>query len=99
MTIVKIGKKGRHLKLPDGWVVVTAGCVLEGDMFATVCSSTRWRPVDAEDIGELCIEYDCLIREATTQVGGLSTFPAGIATDTRSGRRLGIVSIGGKPGL
>ena len=66
--IAKVGKKGRHVSLPDGYTQVKSGKCQKGDKFlvATDFSLTgivRWEEVDDEDLNSSRLEdFDLLIR-------------------------------------
>lgn len=62
---VKIGTKGKHLRIIPGWFRVTTGICEEGDMFANLQNPNkpRWSPVDVDDIGDDANFFDCLIRQ------------------------------------
>jgi len=58
---VKVGPKGRHITIPDGWVVVTSGVCKKGDKFVN-CSSWKWSETEEEDWGDEFDFFECLIR-------------------------------------
>lgn len=65
MAKTKVGEKGRHVQLPDGWVRVQPPARL-GDRFleATTFAQTgavRWLDVTDEDLD--WDTFDCLIRK------------------------------------
>lgn len=60
---LKIGPKGRHVDIPDGWSKVTSGACLPGDKFVNL----RYyflQNVEADDIGVDANEFDHLYRKA-----------------------------------
>lgn len=59
---VKVGDKGRHVRIPFGWSRVTDGAVQARDLFLECPDYKAWLPVDGEDVGESVMEYDCVIR-------------------------------------
>jgi hypothetical protein len=65
MDHVKIGDKGKHLKIRDGYYVVTTGNVQEEDLFANVGNpnSPHWSPAEKEDIGDPVDWFECIIRK------------------------------------
>lgn len=65
MDHVKIGDKGKHLKIKDGYVIVTTGNVQEEDLFANVGNqnSPNWNRVEEDDIGDPVDWFDCIIRK------------------------------------
>lgn len=64
--VVKIGPKGRHLMIPEGWELIPAGQCKPGDRFANLYTR-RWQEVDADDIGDPAELFDYLIRERTCE--------------------------------
>ncbi len=60
--IVKIGPKGRHMKVPYGYKIVTSGICEDGDMFANGLTYT-WSSVEHDDINMPCDSFECLIRK------------------------------------
>lgn len=65
--VLKIGTKGRHVELPDGWYIVTSGFVKPLDMFIDAHSAqtgvVRWVHVEADEIGEPVSEFAAVIRK------------------------------------
>lgn len=59
--VVKVGKKQRHLKIPDGWYLVTEGTFHKGDKAANLYEAV-WEPIDDEDVGNP-LYYDFVIRK------------------------------------
>ena len=62
MEFVKHGPKGRHVKIPDGWVVVEDGVCLPKDRFYDL-GRRVFRTVESDDIGFDVVDFDILIRE------------------------------------
>lgn len=58
--IVQVGPKGRHLKIPLGFSIVT-GPMNQGDLVANI-RRVHWEPIDEEDIGLDSDIYDFVIR-------------------------------------
>jgi hypothetical protein len=58
---VRIGPKGRHLAIPDGYTKIEDGEAQAGDLFANLMTG-QWSPVDHADIGDHAINFDYLIR-------------------------------------
>lgn len=62
--IAKIGERGRHVRIPDGWFIVYQGEVKDGDKFYST-NTKKWYTVEDFDIDEMTAnEYDLLIRNA-----------------------------------
>jgi uncharacterized membrane protein len=59
---VKIGTKGKHMEIPDGWFQVTEGECEEYDMFANV-QTFKWNHVESDDVKMPANTFDCLIRK------------------------------------
>lgn len=57
----KVGTKGRHAKIPEGYEIVESGNAQKGDKFIHVESGTPW-PCEDDDIGMPFDSFDCLIR-------------------------------------
>lgn len=64
--IAKVGDKGRHVEIPEGWEVVKSGGPKLGDRFLLCPSYDRWVDIDKDDLDDVLANYDCLIRK----VGG-----------------------------
>mgnify|MGYP007077418707 CR=1 FL=1 len=65
--LVKVGRKGRHLPIPEGWELITHGEMQAGDLVANIVD-VHWEPVDAEDPGLPWNVYDFLIRKQNARV-------------------------------
>lgn len=63
--IIKIGSKGRHLVVPEGWNLIKEGFVKKGDLFANLMTF-KWTPIDNQDLEEnsQANEFDFLIRKS-----------------------------------
>lgn len=61
--VVRVGQKGRHLAVLDGWQLVSSGKVLKDDKFANLMTIV-WQTVDADDIGQDVSDFDFIIRKA-----------------------------------
>ena len=59
---VKVGPRGRHATIPDGWSRVTDGDCRANDFFADTRTG-RFRPAESDDIGLPADSFDCLIRK------------------------------------
>lgn len=60
---VKVGEKGKHLTIPEGWHLVTSGLVKKNDKYAHV-EKHCWYPVEEDfDVGHPAEWIDFLIRE------------------------------------
>jgi hypothetical protein len=60
--IVKIGDKGKHVQIPEGWEKVTSGVCQAGDKYCDVQHFCFTDCEDDFDIGEPYDFFDCLIR-------------------------------------
>jgi len=58
---VKVGPKRRHLKIPDGAVLIKEGPIEHGDLVADIHKG-RWGFVDDEDVGLDAQVYDHVCR-------------------------------------
>lgn len=58
---VKVGPRGRHFVIPDGYERVTDGLCRYGDYFVNR-ATIQMEPVDQEDVGIEAAEFDCLLR-------------------------------------
>lgn len=63
---VKVGPKGRHMKVPYGYKVVADGVCVDDDKFANGMTYT-WSSVESDDIGMSFDSFDCLIRKMSFQ--------------------------------
>jgi len=60
---VKVGNKGRHVHVPEGWHRVLGDDVCKvGDRFCNL-SSFRFSTVEQDDIGDSAEHFDLLIRK------------------------------------
>ena len=59
--IAHVGPKGRHLKIPQGFSIVT-GPMKEGDLVANI-RKVHWEFIDQEDVGLDSGIYDFVIRK------------------------------------
>lgn len=57
MNIVKVGGKGKHLPIPEGWKLVTSGLIQKGDKIAEII---RFVWDDAEGEGWVGIDVSTL---------------------------------------
>jgi len=58
----KVGDKGRHVTIPDGWHRITEGKAQRGDYFADV-NTGNWRPcTDRFEVGDDASGFELLIR-------------------------------------
>ena len=62
MVKVKVGEKGRHVELPEGFCRVIAGRPVVGDLYLRCPHYDRWLRVEPEDCDMNANEFDCLIR-------------------------------------
>ena len=60
--VVKVGPKGRHAEVPEGWHRVKSGKCLEGDKYAYTATGC-FCLVEKEDVGMEWDTFDCLIRK------------------------------------
>lgn len=65
---LKIGRKRRHVHIPEGWRRVWSGPCVEGDRFLDASKAefeglTSWISTDADDHGEPADFFLCLIRK------------------------------------
>lgn len=60
--IVKVGLKGKYMKIPEGWYRVTEGACKKWDKFADL-SCFCFRYVEDDDLDMPADTFDCLIRE------------------------------------
>ena len=58
---VRVGPKGHHLAIPEGYEQIETGEAQDGDLFANLLTA-QWCPVDRADIGYGAINFDYLIR-------------------------------------
>ena len=58
----KIGLKGRHIEIPEGWRRVEHGPIIDGDKVANIYSAV-WEHIDDDDIGMDAQEYELVIRK------------------------------------
>jgi len=70
MTKVKVGPKGKHIIIPDGWEQVKTGPVKRGDRYADLRYYT-FVDVEEEDltvshegVAMTAKDFDCLIRQS-----------------------------------
>ena len=61
---LRVGPKGRHLTVPEGWRVITNVPMRAGDMCALIYES-RWTPIDSDDIGMMPWQ-EAVIRKVTS---------------------------------
>jgi hypothetical protein len=59
---IRVGPKGRHVNIPEGWYRITSGTCISRDQFADTRSG-RFRPVESEDLDMPADSFDCLIRK------------------------------------
>ncbi|MCK9460612.1 MAG: hypothetical protein M0R80_13315 [Proteobacteria bacterium] len=61
MQTIKVGPKGRHVKIPIGWHRVTEGITNKWDKFADT-QTLLFQDVEKDDLEMSWDDYDCLIR-------------------------------------
>jgi hypothetical protein len=60
---VKVGEKGKHLKIPVGWELVPKMRLCEkGDMWANLYTF-KWCLAESDDIGMMSADFDYLVRK------------------------------------
>jgi hypothetical protein len=62
LVTVKLGHKGKHVQVPEGYRLVTQGVCQAGDMFGNNLSMC-WSIVESDDIGLPFETFDALIRK------------------------------------
>ena len=60
---IKVGSKGRHVKIPDGFHKVTKGKCLKTDWFVDLLHIS-FRPVETDDVGMDAETFDHLYRKS-----------------------------------
>lgn len=66
MTYVKLGTKGRHLDIPEGWDILRDDeLIMSTDLVANLYTM-EWELVGDEDDGEKAEIFDFVIRERPT---------------------------------
>jgi hypothetical protein len=70
---IRIGPKGRHLQIPDGWELVTEGFCSQGDRFldaslAKFDGKANWILSTKEDWGDPFDQFDVLIRTVLIEI-------------------------------
>lgn len=62
MVTVRVGRKRKHVKIPNGFRLLPEGYkVIQGDMFCNLLTYT-WEHVDDDDIGVDARHFDAVIR-------------------------------------
>ncbi len=65
---IKVGPKGRHVEIPEGWERVESGLACKDDRFLNLMyfekGTVVWSKVDKEDLecGLMAADYWCLMR-------------------------------------
>ncbi len=58
--LIRVGPKGRHMVIPDGWEIITNVPMQPGDLCANIYTA-RWEGIDDEDVGMFPWQ-ECVIR-------------------------------------